>query len=375
MPRFTIYFKRYVDQLRSIDWLMMLAMFVLLLFGVSSIYSVDLSFASGDFLNTKKQLIAIGIGFGFVLWFSLSNYKLLRNYSTVMYFIGILLLIGVLLFGENIRGAQGWFVFGPVSFQPVEYVKIALIVALATYFGKHSARRFNAKILLGSLFIVIIPVVLVLMQPDFGSAFILLGIWFLVILLAGLPFRYLFTLVTLGAVFFVLAWSFVFADYQKARLITFVNPTYDPLGQGYNVQQAIIAVGSGGWFGRGLGFGSQSQLKYLPESQTDFIFAVIAEELGFVGVILLFLAFILLFSRLFHYVKKTYDNFTIFLLLGIIIAIFLQLLVNVGMNLGLFPVTGIGLPFVSYGGSSMVFFMLLIGIAQSISMNTRLSGS
>jgi rod shape determining protein RodA len=115
-------------------------------------------------------------------------------------------------------------------------------------------------------------------------------------------------------------------------------------------------------------------LKYLPESQTDFIFAVIAEELGFVGVILLFLAFILLFSRLLHYVKKTYDNFTIFLLLGIIIAIFLQLLVNIGMNLGLFPVTGIGLPFVSYGGSSMIFFMLLIGIAQSISMNTRLSG-
>ena len=360
-----------LNQLRSLDWILLLAMFVLLILGLSAIYSVELSFDPGGFLNMKKQLIAVVIGIGVVSLLALSNYRLLSNYALILYIVGIALLVGVLIWGQSIRGAQGWFVLGPVSFQPVEFMKVALVVALATYFGEKARRVFGLKELAISLGIVGLPVGIVLLQPDLGSAFVLLGIWFILMVFAGLPFRYFMTLFLVFALCAVLSWFFLLAPYQKARIMTFADPTYDPLGQGYNVNQAMIAIGAGGWFGRGLGFGSQSQLKFLPESQTDFIFSVIAEELGFVGVLIVLGAFVLLFTRLYQSVRHARDNFTAYLLLGIVATLFLQILVNVGMNLGLFPVTGIGLPLVSYGGSSLVFLMALLGIAQSIYMTSR----
>jgi len=364
-----------LNKLRSLDWILVLAMFVLILLGLSAIYSVELSFEAGAFLNIKKQLIAVVLGVIVVIIFALSNYRLLSNYALISYITGVLLLVGVLIWGHTIRGAQGWFVVGPVSFQPVEFMKVILVMSLATFFGEQARRIFGLKELFLSLGITLLPVMLVLLQPDFGSAFILLGIWFIMTVFAGLPFRYFIVLFAVFLVVSLVSWSFLLAPYQKARIMTFIEPTSDLLGQGYNVNQAIIAIGAGGWFGRGLGFGSQSQLKFLPESQTDFIFAVIAEELGFVGVVLVLGAFTLLFVRLFQSVRDARDNFTAYLLLGVIAILFLQILVNVGMNLGLFPVTGIGLPYVSYGGSSLVFLMALIGITQSIFMSSRRSGS
>jgi rod shape determining protein RodA len=210
----------------------------------------------------------------------------------------------------------------------------------------------------------------VLLQPDFGSAAVLMGIWFILALFAGMPMRTLGMLILCGIVAFVFAWFVLFAPYQKARIATFLNPTEDPLGQGYNVAQAVIAIGAGGGFGRGLGFGTQSQLKFLPESQTDFIFAVIAEELGFFGVTLLLGAFAVFFLRISRLVRLSRDNFTTYLLLGVSAVVFLQVLVNVGMNLGVFPVTGLGLPFVSYGGSSLIFFLFFVGVIQSIAIRT-----
>jgi len=361
-------------QLRSMDWLLILALFVLIALGLSAIYSVELSFEAGTFLNMKKQLIAVAIGLVVICLFALSNYRLLSNYALGIYLLGIILLVGVLIWGHLIRGAQGWFVFGPVSFQPVEYMKVVLIIALATYFGERARRVFGLKELCVSLAMTLVPVGLVLLQPDFGSAFMLMGIWFIMTVFAGLPFRYFSALFVLLVVVSVIAWSFLLMPYQKDRIITFVDPTHDQLGQGYNVNQAIIAIGAGGFLGRGLGFGSQSQLKFLPESQTDFIFAVIAEELGLFGILLVLGAFTLLFVRLFQSVYTARDNFTAYLLLGMIAIFFLQVLVNIGMNLGLFPVTGIGLPFVSYGGSSLIFLLILFGIAQSISLSHRRSG-
>ncbi len=362
-----------LNQLRSLDWVVLLAIFVLILLGLSAIYSVELSFDTGLFLNIKKQIIALTIGFVLVGLFALSNYRLLSNYAFISYLSGIALLIGVLLWGQEIRGAQGWFVLGPVSFQPVEFMKVVLVISLATFFGERAKRIFGIRELFFSLAMTLLPVFLVLLQPDLGSAFVLLGIWFILTVFAGLPVRYFLVLLAVFALICILAWLFLLAPYQKARMITFVDPTYDPLGQGYNVNQAMIAIGSGGWFGRGLGFGSQSQLKFLPEAQTDFIFAVIAEELGLVGVTLVLMAFAMLFIRLFQAVRKARDNFTAYLLLGVLAILFLQLLVNVGMNLGVFPVTGIGLPFVSYGGSSVIFLMALFGIVQSIHMSARRS--
>jgi rod shape determining protein RodA len=360
-----------MNRFRSVDWILVLAMFTLLVLGLAAIYSVELSQDAGGFINMKKQLFAIGVGLCLFFFVAVSNYQLFRNYSLVLYVLGVTLLIAVLVFGRSIRGSTGWFDFGFVSFQPVEFMKVALIIALATYFSSQARRPLRLKELLISGAIAFIPVFLVLLQPDLGSALILVGIWFFMALFAGMRVRHVLALGLCGIVTMFLSWFFFLAEYQKARLVTFWDPTYDVLGQGYNVAQAIIAIGSGGLIGSGLGFGTQSHLKFLPESQTDFIFAVIAEELGFVGVSLLLFAFALLFYRHMKLVSYAKDDFTGLLILGITCVFFLQFLVNIGMNLGLFPVTGIGLPFVSYGGSSMIFLLLLASIIQSIAVRQR----
>ncbi len=331
------------SHLRSIDWLLVLAAIVLLTLGLASIYSVELSYQTGSFLNIKKQIAAVVIAVVVGVVVTLSNYKLLRNYSLVLYLVGVVLLVSLLIFGSSIRGATGWFSIGQISFQPVEFMKVALVVSLATYFSQRARRLFGLREFIESGWIAAVPVVLTVMQPDMGSAFILFGTWFILILFAGIRMRYVLLFLVVGALLGVLAWNFVLYEYQQARILTFLDPGFDPLGQGYNVTQAIIAIGAGGLFGRGLGFGTQSQLKFLPESQTDFIFAVIAEELGFFGVLLVLSAFVLLFYRLFAQTKIARDNFTTYLILGVASVFFLQVFVNVGMNLVMFPVTGVGL--------------------------------
>jgi rod shape determining protein RodA len=363
--------RRLLRQLRGLDWALVLAVFGLVLLGLSAIYSVELSQDAAQFVHVKKQIAALILGIGVFLFVVPSNYRLLQNYALVLYLVCLVLLIGVLLFGETIRGATGWYVIGPASFQPVEFMKIALIISLSAYFARRGKRPFDLRGFFQSAGMTLLPVVFVMLQPDFGSAAVLVGIWCFYLLFSGMPWKYVLVLVFVGVLMFALSWGFFFADYQKARIMTFIDPSTDPLGQGYNVTQAIIAIGSGGWFGSGLGFGTQSQLKFLPESQTDFIFAVVAEELGFFGVGLLLLAFCLVFYRLSHGALRASDDFTAYLLLGIVSIFFIQFFVNVGMNLGLFPVTGIGLPFVSYGGSSLVVMLTLFAIAQSVAVRQR----
>lgn len=357
-------------RLRSMDWVLFFSVLVLLFLGMAAIYSVDLSRDATDLTNVKKQCFALLLACIIALFVTYSNYQFLEHYRVWLYVIGVILLIGVLILGHTIRGARGWYVFGNISFQPVEFMKAATIVMLASYFSRRARRYFGWKEFFESFAIVLLPIMVVMFQPDFGSAAVLVGIWFILALFAGMPMKTLLILCLGGIVFFTIAWFGLFAPYQKARIATFVNPTADPLGQGYNVAQAVIAIGAGGWFGRGLGFGTQSQLKFLPESQTDFIFAVIAEELGFIAVTLLLGAFSLLFLRVSRLIRLSRDNFTTYLLLGIIALLFLQILINIGMNLGVFPVTGIGLPFVSYGGSSLILFMFYVGVIQSIAIRT-----
>lgn len=359
-------------QLRSADWLLFLCVFTCVLLGLAAIYSVELSQEGSAFIHVQKQGIAIVLGSIAFVMLALSNFTLLQNYSLVFYVFCVCLLLSLLIFGETIRGSTGWFEFGLFRFQPVELMKISLVITLASFFTKRTLHPFSWKIFLESAAIVLVPVSLVLLQPDFGSASILLGVWFLFLLFAGIPWKYIGLLVLTLGIAFSLSWQFLFADYQRARIVSFLDPQADPLGQGYNVTQAIIAIGSGGWFGRGLGFGTQSQLKFLPESQTDFIFAVIAEELGFFGVSVLLAAFGFLFFRLGRHVSFAGDDFTRYLLLGAGSIFFLQFFVNVAMNLGLFPVTGVGLPFVSYGGSSLVTMLALVGIVQSIVIHCRI---
>jgi rod shape determining protein RodA len=362
---------RFFRYIQAADWFLISGVFTLVTLGLAAIYSVELSFGNSDFLNVGKQLAAAAAGVAAFALLARSNYHLLRNYALVSYVAGLVLLAGVLIFGTTVRGTTGWYALGPVSFQPVEFMKLALAIALAAYFSRRARVDFGWRELFESGLITAVPVGFVLLQPDLGSALLLMGMWGILVLFAGMKKRHLAALASVFAVISVVAWMFLLAPYQKDRILTFANPAMDPLGQGYNVAQAIIAVGAGGWFGRGLGFGSQSQLKFLPEAQTDFIFAVIAEELGFVGILLLLSAFAVVLFRIWRIASRTSDDFTSYLLIGIGGVLFVQFFVNAGMNLGLLPVTGVALPFVSYGGSSLFFALAMAGIVESVAMRSR----
>jgi rod shape determining protein RodA len=214
-------------------------------------------------------------------------------------------------------------------------------------------------------------IVPVLLQPDLGSVMILSALWFFLLIISGLRRRYLISLLAIFLIIGTLAWFFVLKDYQRERLVTFINPASDPLDAGYNIAQATIAIGSGQLWGRGIGFGSQSQLRFLPESHTDFIFAVIAEEMGFVILVLILALFIFYFYRGIKIAKLARDNFTSFLAVGAIILFAVQDFINIGMNMGIMPVTGVPLTFLSYGGSSLLASFILVGILQSINIRNK----
>lgn len=349
-----------------LDAMSLVAVGIMILFGFLAIYSIALSQEETDLFFVKKQAIALFIGLFFSWILVRSNYRFLKGYNIVLYIVSLVLLLAVLIFGETIRGTRGWFVFGTISFQPVEFVKIGLIVFFADFFSGRVEQGIHLRDLLVSMGLLFIPLFLVFLQPDTGSALVIFFVWFSFLLFTGLSKRSLFFLAVLFCFVGIFAWYGLLAPYQKERIMTVFHPTEDPLGQGYNVSQALIAIGSGGWFGRGLGFGSQSQLQFLPESQTDFIFAVLAEEFGFFGVSILFLSFFFFFFQIGKTIFSLKDLFTQYLLFGIVSLFFVQFVVNIGMNLGLLPVTGIPLPFVSYGGSSLVASLLLLGIIQSI---------
>jgi len=353
------------------DGWLLVSMGILVFLGFAAIYSVALSQTGSDFLSVKKQGVALGVGLLCFFLLSFTSYLFFRSQAFFLYLLGILLMVGVLWFGITIRGTTGWFDLGWFSFQPVEYMKVALAAVLATYFQQQAKRCLGWKEIFSSAFFVVPPIALALLQPDLGSALLLCGLWLVLSFFAGMRRKHILFLFGLGVIIATSSWFFFLADYQQARILTFLDPSLDPLGQGYNVTQAIIGIGAGGWFGSGLGFGSQSQLKFIPESQTDFIFAVIAEELGFVGTFLLIGAFALLFYRLFVIAHRCRDAFGQYLLLAIGSVLFLQFVVNVGMNIGLLPVTGLGLPLVSYGGSSLVFYLGMMGLAQSVAIRSR----
>jgi rod shape determining protein RodA len=361
-------FKKYTLFIKKIDWLLVISVCLLMILGIILIYSVAIGTQTEqNYLNFKKQIVFFVLGF--VLFFITAifiDYRFLIRASTALYALGIILLVAVLIFGKQIRGTTGWFNLGWLSFQPVEFVKIILIIYLARFLSDKAKYLTQLKYLILSSLGVILLMTLVVLQPDFGSALILFSLWAILIWLTGIKKSHFIIIVGILIMGVLFSWLFVMQPYQKQRVLVFVDPSLDPLGSGYNVSQAIIAIGSGGVWGKGLTFGSQSQLKFLPESQTDFIFAVLAEELGFLGIILLLGLFALLFWRLIYFIKKTNDNFAVYLILATCILFFVQMVVNIGGNLGLLPITGITLPFVSYGGSSLIANMLLLGIVESV---------
>ncbi len=349
--------------LKRIDWFFFGPIIVLLFFSLAEIYSISLGQANGALLLEKQVVFVIA---GVAIFFLLASldYHHLYSYYNYLYIVAVVVLIAVLIFGQTINGTRGWFGFFGLGLQPVELVKVILLVCLARYFSKASvaAKPLTHFLVSGSgTFLLIL---LILFQPDFGSAALLFALWLILVVTVEFEKKYLIAIGLVLCVGFIGAWSFVFKDYQRERLLTYVKPSAS--SSDYNVKQAIIAVGAGGLYGRGLGFGSQSQLKFLPEASTDFIFAVVAEELGLIGVLVVLGCFGLIFYRLLTALPHVRNYFGSLFLVGGTGLIFIQMFINIGMNMGILPVVGIPLPFVSYGGSALIANLALAGIMQSI---------
>lgn len=349
---------------RNFDWILFFSGLVLSLVGLATIYSVDLS-RGADLNLTSKQMLSLIIAVVLFFVASQMHVTFYESAARPLYFLAIILLVGVLFFGASIRGMTGWFRLFGFSFQPAEFAKVALVVLLAWRIERQ-ARRFDKwQFVLVMFALTLFLVFLILLQPDLGSASILLAVCFGLLVLVGTKKRYIFGIVAVGVLTALIGWLFIFQDYQKDRVLTFLDPARDPLDSGYNVTQSIIAVGSGQLFGRGLGFGSQSQLHFLPEAQTDFIISVIGEELGFVGFFIVLVLYFVVLWRLVNIAYLARNDFASFLSLGVSLVFFSHIVVNIGAATGLLPVTGVTLPFLSYGGSSLIINFLLLGMAES----------
>ena len=364
-------FSKITTFFRGYDWFLIVVIFVLSAISLSAIYSVDLS-KGGDLVFFPKQLLNLLIGF--VLVFGLGRVHRTRymGLARFFYIFGLVLLVLVLFFGQNIRGTTGWFRVAGFSFQPAEYAKFALIILLGWWIQKQGRSFHTVSFLVSTAFATGFLVLLVLMQPDFGSAMVLVGIWYSMLVVVGVKKRFTVGIVVLGLVAMVFAWFFLLVPYQKERIYSFVQPDRDPLGSGYNVRQSLIAIGSGKLFGGGIGFGSQSQLHFLPEAQTDFIMSVVGEELGFVGFFLVLSLWYMLIWRLISIAAKGDDDFSSYTIIAIACLYGIQILVNVGGATGMLPVTGVTSPFLSYGGSSLLINFALLGVVMSISRSQTL---
>ena len=344
------------------DWILV-AVTVLLL-GVSLLTLSSLSVA-GDVDYFLKQLIFVLLGLGIMLFTAFLDYRHIEKYSTALYFITAIILFSVLLFGASVRGTAGWLSFGVFQVQPVEVAKVTLIIFLASFISKKKSELGEWTRVIASLILSAVLIFLVLRQPDLGSSLVLAAIWGGMLFASGLRAKHLITLFLLGAVLVSSGW-FALADYQKERINTFIHPESDPRGSGYNVLQAIVAVGSGGISGKGIGHGSQSQLNFLPEKHTDFIFAVIAEELGLTGAFFVIGLYLALLYRIKRIGDTAGDNFGYLVAVGVLVMFFSHIAINIGMNIGLLPVTGLPAPLLSYGGSSLFSMLFSLGLLLSI---------
>lgn len=354
----------------KIDWILLSA--VLFLCSVSLLVLYGLSNTLSDLgLNFfVRQLIFMVMGFFLMIFFAYFDYDYFRSNSTFIYFLALVILAVILLFGTTVRSTTGWIDLGFVAIQPVEIVKVLLIIFFAHFFAKKRQELGDVTTVIVSTILIGLAVMLVMMQPDLGSSLILLGIWFGMLFMSSIRKSFVGVIMGLGLVVVFISWFFL-VEYQRDRLMTFMRPELDPQGSGYNVIQSMIAIGSGGFYGKGIGQGSQSQLHFLPERHTDFIFAVVTEEFGFLGATLVLLAFGVVFYRLYVIARSSSTHFGYFFVVGVMIMILIQMVINIGMNIGLMPVTGIPLPFMSYGGSSTLSMFIALGIVMSVYRRRR----
>lgn len=334
---------------------MIIPILLLLSLGVAVIYSSDPTMAI-------QQAIFGIVGTGLYYFLRFFDYRSLKPFIIPLYIFIVVCLIVTLLLGLETRGSVRWISFGPFNFQPSEFAKPILILALAAFWSSNLPSWRNIFKSVGILFPIFI---LVFEQPDLGTTLTITFIWFAILIAANISFFKLFLMGTVGAIAIPFGWFFL-EEYQKLRVISFLSPTSDPRGIGFHAIQASIAIGSGQLLGRGLGRGTQSRLQFLPEFRTDFIFAFIAEELGFIGSFIVLSLYTALFVMLFRLLGRVGDKFGELIIIGVMGMTFFQMTVNIGMNIGIMPITGITLPMLSYGGSSIVTTLLSFGLVASV---------
>ncbi len=353
---------------QSFDVILFGTILTLSFLGLVTMYS-----SQGNNTYFTQQIIWIGVATVAFFLALVPDYRFFRTGNTTFYFYAaiILALILVLFIGEITMGAQSRFNLGWFSIQPSDPAKLILIIVLAKYFSKRHEMIGDFKHIIISGLYTFSIFGLVFIQPDFGSAIILFFIWLGMILVAGIKLRHLALVLLIGAIAFGGMWQFAFKDYQKARIMTFIDPLSDIQGAGYNAYQSTIAVGSGQLIGKGIGYGTQSKLLFLPEFETDFIFASYAEEWGFLGVLILFLGFGVVIWRLLYHAVNGASNFETLFASGVAILFVSHFFVHIGMNIGVLPVTGTTVPFLSYGGSHLVTEFVAVGMVLAMRRYSR----
>ena len=356
---------------KNFEWGILICTIILLAIGLVALFSAT---QNSDYEEFKKQIMWIGISIPVIVVVILVDYEILAKISPVIYGLSLISLVAV-LFTEPINGATSWFNIGPFSFQPAEFAKIAVVLFMANVIvklqqkGRDEINRFwKLGIILAT---VAVPTLLIIKQPDYGTALAFLVALIFMLYVAGINKKYIITAVLLVVILVPLAYFFILPDHAKARIDVYLNPNLDPRGDGYNIIQSKLAIGAGQIFGMGLFKGNQTQLGYLYPKTTDFIFAVISEEMGFVVAGAIIVLYVILITKSIQVAKTAKDDLGSYIATGIVGIFFFHMLENIGMTMGLLPITGIPLPFVSYGGSSMLTNLTLIAILLNISTRRK----
>lgn len=343
------------------DWSFILPVFILVLISLVTLFSLNTALF-------KSQLIFLIFCVFAFIFFSQTNYKILRVYATPIYIISLIIFVLIFFLGIESRGALRWIDFFGFRLQFSEILKPFLAISFTTYLIEK--RQQNLRSLINIILLLAPVVFLIFFQPDLGTALLYMGVVIATVIYIGFPLRYFLGLFLSGLVFVPVAWNFLH-DYQKQRILTFLDPAKDPLGTSYNVIQSVIAVGSGMLMGKGLGQGTQSGLRFLPERHTDFIFATITEQLGFVGALIILICFGFFLYKIYTIFLNSNDDFSKTFCSIVFFSFLIQIFVNIGMNVGIVPIVGVTLPFVSYGGSSLLSSFIFLGFLSSINKASK----
>lgn len=357
----------------GVDWVLFLAIIPLLSAGLITMKGLSpqaeglIGGESGDYFFSR-QIIWIFLAFAVFFIFSAIDWRFLKSGGLLLFLLAASLIPLVFLhfFGTDTRGAVRWLHFSLFSISPADPIKLLLVLILAKYFSRRHVEIQHIKHILISAIYAVFPTALVFFQPDFGSAIIIFAIWLGMVIISGISKRHLLIIFIAAVLIFSISWFFVLKPYQKTRILTFLDPLKDPRGAGYNALQSVIAVGSGQVLGKGIGYGTQSRLDFLPEHQTDFIFAAFAEEWGFIGVSIIFVFYGIIIWRILRNAFNGQSNFERLFGIGLAIFLVVQSIIHIGMNAGLLPVTGIPLPFMSYGGSNLLTVFAGLGILMGM---------